>query len=492
MGNILYPLDFRRMGQLLGRQEQLQKGLGLSLQLAGGGHDYYGERQAALGRQREQLANQQRMVMQLDAARAERARQEKRELEKEGRGEARAIRAEERAEERAGRKPPKPVSATEQRAQRELAAEMADEAARALPIFRSLPPGRRPAFSREGRAEERRIRTDEARQRTEARMSAAAERSATAAERIESQREFYRGIATGAAERAALATSQGTTRFEERATPTETARNREEEEAIADYKSARAAARIFVENAHSMDMRPISVQLPEREQEIEARTLLELGLIRAQRRGSPGSIATTARAAARGAEARGAGRGKPGAGGRVGQAGSLVAPDSAPEASDIGEEIEQPRERLFPRTARRERRELETRARSNRGAVIAAQALPNMPGVEAPPRFFGQDRRLDIARMERFAALQADAARRPRRPSPFGPPSRPAPQEPAYVESEGRREDVTSFAIRRLQEKTPDEQQAAFQDMAKRPEEYRRRGVDVDAVLRAMGARVLA
>lgn len=74
--SVARTIDYRQLGRLMGRQERLDKGLGLALQLGSGGMDYRPAEQARLRAEQDQVANQRQMLARLDAARAERAQRE--------------------------------------------------------------------------------------------------------------------------------------------------------------------------------------------------------------------------------------------------------------------------------------------------------------------------------------------------------------------------------------------------------------------------------
>ena len=111
-----------------------------------------------------------------------------------------------------------------------------------------------------------------------------------------------------------------------------------------------------------------------------------------------------------------------------------------------------------------------------------------------------------LARMENIARLRANARQQPEPDGPIGyaqmdggervymgPASgtaqnRPVGDNEPYAESGGRRVTATSMAVNLLQGKTPQAKQAAIDDMRARPEEYRRRGIDVEAVLATAAA----
>ena len=111
-----------------------------------------------------------------------------------------------------------------------------------------------------------------------------------------------------------------------------------------------------------------------------------------------------------------------------------------------------------------------------------------------------------LARMENIARLRANARQQPEPDGPIGyaqmdggervymgPASGLAQNQPLgdnepYAESGGRRVTATSMAVNLLQGKTPQAKQAAIDDMRARPEEYRRRGIDVEAVLATAAA----
>lgn len=86
-------------------------------------------------------------------------------------------------EEFAARKPPTPPSVEAQKYAEEQAAQAAESIARTMPIFSAMPPGNRPSFSKEGKAEERAIRTERRAGETQARADETARRAEEAAER---------------------------------------------------------------------------------------------------------------------------------------------------------------------------------------------------------------------------------------------------------------------------------------------------------------------